>query len=49
MSDRGAGHPHCCLKTGKVESTSNFGTAIGTAGVITGKWMYAASSSLCPV
>lgn len=39
MSDRGAGHPRCCLKTGKVESTSNFGTAIGTAGVITGKWM----------
>jgi hypothetical protein len=39
MSDRGAGHPHCCQKTGKVESTSNFGTALGTAGVITGKWM----------
>jgi hypothetical protein len=41
MSDRGSGNPHCCPKTGKVESTSNFGTALGTAGVIKGKWMYA--------
>eukprot|EP00892_Ulva_mutabilis_P009450 jgi/Ulvmu1/6878/UM031_0083.1 len=40
MCNRGDGGLQCCPDTGKVASTSNFGSALGTSGVIKGQWMY---------
>lgn len=41
MCNRGDGGLQCCTATGRVASTSNFGSALGTSGVIKGQWMYA--------
>lgn len=45
MCNRGDGGLECCPDTGRVASTSNFGSALGTSGVIKGRWMCATSSS----
>lgn len=40
MCKRGEGGLQCCPVTGRVASNSNFGSALGTSGVIKGQWMY---------